>query len=67
MSRYKLHEGTTLFTITKRKSEFYHKWRKEIMGVLLKYREIDSVLKDKLQNGDADFFYFAKDILLPMT
>ena len=37
VSRYKLHEGTTIFTITKRKSEFYQEWKKEIQGVLLKY------------------------------
>ena len=55
MSRYKLHEGTTIFSITKRKSEFYQEWRKEILEVLLRYRDIDLVLKEKLQNGDADF------------
>ena len=56
VSIYKLHEGTTIFSITKRKSEFYQEWRKEILGILLKYRNIDLVLKEKLQNGDADFF-----------
>ena len=56
VSRYKLHEGTTIFTITKRKSEFYQEWRKEIQGVLLKYWDVDLVLKEKLQNDDADFF-----------
>ena len=60
VSRYKLREGTTIFSITKRKSEFYQKWRKEILGVLLKYQDIDLVLKEKLQNGDADFFYLRK-------
>ena len=63
--RYKLQEGTTIFSITMRESEFYQKWRKEILGVLLKYRDIDLVLKEKLQNGDADFFicerHFASD------
>ena len=61
MSRYKLHEGTTIFSITK----FYHEWRKEIPGVLLKYWDVDLVLKKKLQNDDADFFicerHFASD------
>ena len=65
VSRYKLHEGATIFSITKRKSEFYQKWRKEILGVSLKYWDIDLVLKEKLQNGDADFFicerHFASD------
>ena len=37
VSRYKLQEGTTIFTITKRKGEFCQEWRKEIMGVLSKY------------------------------
>ena len=65
VSRYKLREGTTIFNLTKRKSEFYQEWRKEIPGVLLKYRDIDLVLKKNLQNGDVDCF-FAKDILLPI-
>ena len=56
VSRYKLHEVTTIFSITKRKNEFYKEWRKEILGVLLKYWDIDLVLEEKLQNGDADFF-----------
>ena len=38
--------------------------RCEILGILLKYRDIDLVLKEKLQNGGADFFLFPKDILL---
>ena len=37
VSRYKLQEDTTIFSITKRKSEFYQEWRKEILGVLSKY------------------------------
>ena len=56
VSRYKLHEGTTIFSITKRKNEFYKEWRNEILRVLLKYWDIDLVLEEKLQNGDADFF-----------
>ena len=56
VSRYKLHEGTTIFSINKRKSELYQEWRQEILGVLLKYRDTDLVLKEKQQNGDADFF-----------
>ena len=65
VSRYKLHEGATIFSITMRKSEFYQERRKEILGVLLKYRDVDLVLKEKLQNGYADFFicerHFASD------
>ena len=55
-----LYKGTTLFSITNRKGGFYQEWRKEIIGVLLKYRGIDLVLKEKLQNGDANFFYLRK-------
>ena len=65
MSKCKLHEGKATFSITERKSEFYQEWRKEILGVLLKYRDINLVLKEKLKNGDADFFicerHFASD------
>ena len=65
VSRYKFREGTAIFSIAKRKSEFYQKKRKEILRVLLKYRDIDLVLKEKSQNGDADFFicgrHFASD------
>ena len=38
--------------------------RCEILGILLKYRDIDLVLKEKLQNGGADFFYFQKTFCL---
>ena len=67
MSRYKLHSGTTIFIITKKKGEFYQERRKEILRVLLKYRDIDLVLKKKkkIQIGDASFFiserHFASD------
>ena len=66
MSRYKLHNGTRIFIIAKKKSEFYQERRKEILRVLLKYRDIDLVLKKKkLQMGDASFFiserHFASD------
>ena len=60
VSRYKLHEGTTIFSITKRKNEFYKEWRNEILRVLLKYWDIDLVLEEKLQNGDAYFFICEK-------
>ena len=55
-----LYKGITLFSTTNRKGGFYQEWRKEIIGVLLKYRGIDLVLKEKLQNGDANFFYLRK-------
>ena len=38
--------------------------RCEILGILLKQRDIDLVLKEKLQNGGADFFYFQKTFCL---
>ena len=63
MSRYKLHNGTTIFIIAKKKSEFYQERRKEILRVLLKYRDIDLVLKKWVML----VFLFPKDILLPMT
>ena len=44
-SRYKLHKDTAIFIITKRKDKFYQEWRKEILGVLLMYRDIDLKLK----------------------
>ena len=31
-----LYEGAAIFSITKRKSEFYQEWRNVISGVLLK-------------------------------
>ena len=45
VSRYKLHKDTAIFIITKRKDKFYQEWRKEILGVLLMYRDIDLKLK----------------------
>ena len=71
VSRYRLHEDTTIFSTTKRKSKFYQEWRREILGVLLKYRSTDLVLKEKLQNVDADFLIcerrFASDDDLEYT
>ena len=62
VSKYNLHKGTTIFGITKRKGEFYQEWRKEILGVLLRYRAIDLVLIEKLQNGCAVFFICEKHV-----
>ena len=67
VSRYKLHNGTTIFIIAKKKSEFYQERRKEILRVLLKYRDIDLVLKKKNCKWVMLVFLFPKDILLPMT
>ena len=36
--RCKLHEGTIILSIRKRKNEYYQEWRKEILRVFLKYQ-----------------------------
>ena len=51
VSRYKLHEDTAIFNIKKRKSE-------SSVSSAKVTRDTDLVLKEKLQNGDADFFFF---------
>lgn len=37
-----LHKGISLFKIPTRKTEFYSKWRNDIVDVIKRYRVIDS-------------------------
>ena len=39
------HKRISLFKPTSRKGDFYEKWRKEIFGVILKYRVADGDFK----------------------
>ena len=60
-SRYKIHNGISIFKVTNRKGEYYAKWRKDILAVLLKYREVDENLKPKLKKfGVGDIYICEK-------
>ena len=51
-SRRAGYEGISLFKVTKRKGEFYVKWRENIVAVLRKYREFDKEFKKRIESGD---------------
>ena len=42
----------SLFKVTKRKGQFYVKWRENIVAVLRKYREFDKEFKKRIESGD---------------
>ena len=43
--------GTAIFQITERKTDFYIEWRKKILNVLLKYRSIDTKFNQRIKHG----------------
>ena len=45
-------QGTTIFTVPKRKDEFYTKWRKDLINIISRYRVLDCSTKQKLINCD---------------
>ena len=40
-----------IFQVPNRTGEFYRKWRKDILDVLLKYREVEATLRERLSSG----------------
>ena len=40
-----------IFQVPNRTGDFYTKWRKDILDVLLKYRGVDSILRERLKSG----------------
>ena len=52
VSRYKLHDGVTIFKVPNRKGDYYQNSRKNILSVLQRYTETDKLLREKYQNGD---------------
>ena len=51
VSRTQNHQGTGIFKIPMRNNEFYTNWRKEIVGVLARYRVMDKTLRERVQEG----------------
>ena len=43
--------------IPTRKDEFYVKWKKNLVGVLSKYREITPELRERIEKGNVYFCY----------
>ena len=43
-------KGTTLFTVPKRKDEFYTRWRKNLFDIISRYRVFDNSTKQKKLN-----------------
>ena len=41
-----------MFQVQKRTGEFYMKWRKDIIEVLLKYHEVDATFRERLKKGN---------------
>lgn len=40
-----------IFQVPSRTGEFYEKWRKDRLAVLLKFRQVGEVLKERIKNG----------------
>ena len=55
-----------IFQVPKRTGEFYTKWRKDILDVLLKYRGVDATFRERLKNGKVficERYFLPEDIV----
>ena len=50
-TRRETYINTAIFQVPNRTGEFYEKWRKDILAVLLKFREADEALKKRIKTG----------------
>ena len=51
MTRREQFSSLAIFQVPKRTREFYTKWRKNILDVLLKYRGVDATFRQRLKIG----------------
>lgn len=51
VSHTEKHKGITVFKIPGRRDEFYSTWRKTMCDVLSRYRQMDTLLKQRIEKG----------------
>ena len=51
VQRIPKYEGIALFKLPSREGHFFQQWKEWIVQVILKYREADSRLKERIKNG----------------
>ena len=52
VSRTDKHKDIGIFRVPTRKDEFYSEWRKNLINVITRYREVDKALKDQINAGN---------------
>ena len=57
VSRTPKYAGISLFQFPTRKDEFYTSWRQNLLGVLLKYRVLDSETIKKVMDGKTKMYF----------
>ena len=51
-TRREAYVNRAIFQVPNRIGEFYEKWRKDILAVLLRFREADEALKKRIKTGN---------------
>jgi len=51
VSQTQRHAGIKLFKVTTRKDEFHSNWRKKVINIISRYRVLDKIFYDRLENG----------------
>lgn len=49
-SRRQKYEGVAIFRVTQRKSEFYSRWRENVINIIKKYRDVDEAFAKQIDS-----------------